>query len=145
LENQFKILKMKFHFRCILALAFSIAFVSCSKHSDSSSTAIVGTWTGSRYTDNVPTREDLGVLTYSFNIKADSTITTQGLSNDGNTYYYNGTWSLNGSLFKATVNGAGGVQLLLTAVYSNNSTLSSGRWANVNGSASGGFEMKKSN
>lgn len=136
---------MKLKFLTIVIIAFSTTIISCSKSSATHSYPIVGSWTGTRTIDNTPTREDLGLLTYSFEIKADSSIFTQGLGNDGNTYYYQGTWTLSGSEFRASVYGAGGINLILTSIFSTNGTLSSGKWENSNGSGSGTFEMKRNN
>lgn len=132
---------MKLKFFSVLLIAVSISIISCSK--SSATHPVVGTWTGTRTIDNTPTREDLGVLTSSFDIKADSSISTQWMGNDGNTYYYQGRWTLDGSAFKASVSGAGGTSLILTAIFNASGTLSSGRWENVNGSGSGTFEMKR--
>src|SRR6266700_144700 len=99
---------MKLKLLPIFIIALSITFFYCSKSSTSHSYPIVGSWSGTRTIDNTPIREDLGVLTYNFDIKADSSISTQGLGNDGNTYYYQGTWTLNGTAFKSSVYGAGG-------------------------------------
>ncbi len=134
---------MKLKFFPILLIAFSTTIISCSKSSATHSYPIVGSWSGTRTIDNSPTREDLGLLTYSFDIKADSSISTQGLGNDGNISYYQGTWVLNGTAFKANVFGAGGINLILTAIFNANGTLSSGKWENSNGSGSGTFEMKR--
>jgi hypothetical protein len=136
---------MKLKLLPIFIFALSTAFFSCSKSSTSHSYPIVGSWSGTRTIDNTPTREDLGVLTYHFDIKADSSISTQGLGNDGNTYYYQGTWALDGTAFKGSVYGAGGINLILSAVFNSSGTLTSGRWENSNGSAAGTFEMKRDN
>ena len=134
---------MKLKFLPILIVAFSITIYSCSKNSSSHTQPIVGSWTGTRTIDNTPTREDLGLLTCSFDIRADSSIFMQWLGNDGNTYYYQGKWTLDGSSYKASVFGASDINLLLTAIFNTNGTLSSGRWDNANGSAGGTFEMKR--
>ena len=137
---------MKLKFTFVLILAISVFIISCSKSSDKHSNPIVGTWTGYHTIKNQPTREDLGILTYSFTIKADSSIAMQELGNDGNTYFYNGTWTLNGTDFKAFVSGAAGLTLSLTATYSDDKgTLSSGDWENPNGSGGGTFEMTRTN
>jgi len=134
---------MKLKLLPVIIIALSTTFFSCSKSSTSHSYPIVGSWSGTRTIDNTATREDLGVLTYNFDIKADSSIFTQGLGNDGNTYYYQGTWTLDGTAFKASVYGAGGINLILTAIFNSSGTLTSGRWENSNGSGSGTFEMKR--
>ena len=136
---------MKFKFLPVLILALSASVFSCSKSSSSHSYPIVGSWSGTHTIDNTPTRADLGVLTYNFDIKSDSSISVQGLGNDGNTYYYEGTWTLDASAFKASVNGSGGVNQILTAIFNASGSLSSGVWENSNGSASGTFEMRRTN
>jgi len=134
---------MKLKFSPILIIALSITIYSCSKSSSSHAQPITGSWTGTRTIDNTPTRADLGMLTASFDIKSDSSLSMQWLGNDGNTYYYQGKWTLDGPAYKASVFGASDVNLLLTAVFNTNGTLSSGRWENANGSAGGTFEMKR--
>jgi hypothetical protein len=134
---------MKFKIFSILLIVFSFSFVSCSKSSATHTYSIAGSWTGTRTIDNTPTRVDLGVLTSSFEIRADSSISIQWMGNDGNTAFYQGSWSLAGSAFKASVSGAGGTSLVLTAIFNSSGTLSNGKWENVNGSASGTFDMKR--
>jgi hypothetical protein len=65
---------------------------------------IVGLWVGT-YKIEVGDKGDIGRdnLYYSFDIREDSTILTQGLGADGNTYYSVGTWSLHGKTFTATI------------------------------------------
>jgi hypothetical protein len=136
---------MKFKILSVLFLALSVSFISCSKGLNSASNPIVGTWTGTYTIDNVRTREDLGLLSYRFEIKADSTIHVTALGNDGSTYYYDGTWTLAVSDFKAVVSGPGSPERTLSASYSNNGTLSSGKWVVENGSVSGTFQLKRDN
>jgi hypothetical protein len=104
---------------------------------------IVGLWVGTLTAINEPSA---GALYYSFDIRADSTILTQSEGADGNTYFNHGTWSLSGSAFSATTSAdLTGVVQTITAVYSDSGRLSSGVWANKDGSASGTFALKRIN
>ena len=99
---------------------FSLLFFaySCSKSSDSPANPIVGLWIGTFTSPQLTAGKN---LYYSFDIRTDGSLLSQGLGNDGNTYYSNGTWALSGTSFTATITGqnlsqAGAIQNV-TATY----------------------------
>jgi hypothetical protein len=79
---------------------------------------IVGLWIGSQTAGDGSSPYP---LYYSYDIKANNTLLMTGQGGDGNTYYANGTWALNGTAFTAviTVDNLGqiGVKQNITAVY----------------------------
>jgi hypothetical protein len=104
---------------------------------------IAGLWVGTLTAANEPSA---GALYYSFDIRADNTILTQSEGADGSTFYNHGTWSLSGTVFSATTTSdLSGVIQNITAVYSDSGRLSSGVWANKDGSASGTFTLNRIN
>ena len=120
-------------FLFIIGLFF---FYSCSKSNSSPGNPIVGLWIGT-YTS--PQTQGHNYY-YSYDIRTDSSILVQGLGADGNTYYANGTWSLSGTSFSATITSqnlsqAGAVQTV-TAQYSNNNGVLTGQVLLVGGNFS---------
>lgn len=113
----------------LLALSiFSMLFIfySCSKtnNTPTNPNPIVGLWMGT-YTGTEVAGKN---LYYSFDLRADSTVLSQSLGGDGNTYYSSGTWSLSGTNFTATITAQNfsnaGVVQNITATYSSaNGTL----------------------
>src|SRR6058998_3978826 len=97
---------MKHLFLIALILVTLVSLQSCQKDHiyPPKKNPIVGLWVGT-YKVLEGGKGDVGTdnLYYSFDIRNDSTILTQGLGADGNTYYSVGTWSLHGKTFTATI------------------------------------------
>jgi hypothetical protein len=108
---------------------------------------IVGLWVGTLTAINEP---QAGTLYYSFDIRSNGSILTQSLGADGNSYYSEGTWTLSGTAFSATITSTTlsnkGVVQQLTAIYNkDNGTLSSGVWGTVGAIANGTFSLARIN
>jgi hypothetical protein len=128
------------HLFFIALTLFTLVFLqSCQKNQicPPKKYPIVGLWIGT-YKIEQGTKGDVGTdnLYYSFDIRDDSTILTQGLGADGNTYYSVGTWSLHGKTFTATITAqnlevAGTVQDVTADYDAKTGTLNSGVVKNV--------------
>ena len=107
---------------------------------------MVGYWMGTLTANNEP---QAGALYYSFDIRADSTILTQSLGADGNTYYSEGTWTLSGSTFSATITSTTlpnkGVIENLSGNYDKNDGTLIGTWTTVGANAIGTFSLSRIN
>ena len=108
---------------------------------------IVGLWIGTFIANNEP---QAGTLYYSADIRANGSILTHNLGADGNTYYNEGTWTLSGTAFSATITCTTvpykGVVENLTAIYDkDNGTLSPGAWETVGAIATGTFSLSRIN
>lgn len=135
---------MKTKLLSLLLLCVSVLNFSCSKEKVDPTFQIAGLWIG---TYTVTTMPQLQPLYYSFSIKPDGKLITEGVGANGVTYYSKGTWILNGDLFTATytsINYPGSpVTQSATLTYHNSGTLTNGTWTDVinpnGGSLSGAF------
>jgi hypothetical protein len=130
-----------------IAVVSAIFFISaCSKDLPASSSyPIEGLWIGTFDVKAGSTPADS--LYLSFYLRADSTMQTQGLGADGNTYYATGSWSLNGSSFTATfattnLSQAGVVQQA-TGIYNGTDGTLSGDIQTVGGSYRSTFSLTR--
>lgn len=107
---------------------------------------MVGFWVGTATAHNEPLA---GPLYYSFDIRADSSILTQSLGADGNTYYSVGDWTLSGSTFSATITSTTlsneGVVQILSGTYNKNEGTLIGTWSTVGAVAVGTFSLGRVN
>ena len=108
---------------------------------------IAGLWIGTLTANNEPLA---GALYYGAAIRADGSILTQSQGADGNTYYNEGTWTLSGTTFSATITCTTvphqGVVENITAIYDKeNGTLASGAWETVGAIATGTFSLSRIN
>lgn len=90
----------------------------------------IGTYTVNQLPNQTPLR-------YVLSIEPDGTITTEGRGADGNTYYSQGTWNLNGKALTATystinyTNGAIVKQAAAFTFNADSATLTEGTWTDV--------------
>lgn len=142
----------------VLATALiSWSQINTSKPIDTSSksvatpTSIPDLWIGTYNVDQLP---GAGDMPYNFVLKPDGTLTTDGFGADGNRYYSDGIWKLDGDTVRCvykTINYYAGPEVIQSAKFYYNketSTLSSGTWKDEeNGSEyTGRFpEMKRVN
>lgn len=136
-------------FLSFLSISAILFFSSCTKTVTNPAPVptIVGLWVGTLTANNEP---GAGPLYYSLDIKSDSTILSQGLGANGNTYYAAGTWSLSGSTFSATITSTtlsnkGVVQNLSATYNQDEGTLSAGTWETVGANAIGTFSLNRIN
>jgi hypothetical protein len=86
----------------LFAFLFVSALVgfSCTKEEpDTKPHNLPGLWIGTATTDQFP---DQGNLYYSFIIKPDGTLLTEGKVFNGNTYYSRGSWTLDADTLRCT-------------------------------------------
>jgi hypothetical protein len=163
---------MKFRYVLFFVVVMSISVVSCTKTTTqnivthdtttivthdtlinrdtivvtSQKNPIVGLWAGVLTAVNEP---QAGPLYYSIDIRADSSLLTSGLGADGNTYYSDGTWKLNGTAFTATITSTTlankGVVQLLTLTYDQKNGSLNGSWVNQALNASGTMSLNRIN
>ena len=122
----------------IATLALFLSLSSCTKDEDTpESFDPPGMWIGTYTLDQLPAA---GAMYYSFIIKPDGNLLTEGVGANGSTYYSKGTWVLVGDSLKCnytTINFPG-PQVSQSAKFHFNSTsrtLSSGTWKDgANGS-----------
>ena len=104
---------------------------------------IVGIWVGTYQVTGSPT-----AYYYSFDLGPDGTLLHKGTGADGNTYYGQGKYSVNGTNFNysdTTLNlGQIGAVELGTGTYSPTSGTITGNWQNIGGSLTGTFSVTKS-
>ncbi len=117
----------------LLLLCAAMLNFSCSKDKDDPSYQVAGLWIGTYTITQMPQQAP---LYYSFIIKPDGKILTEGVGANGVTYYSKGTWTINGNLFAATfttINYAGS-QITQSATLSYNSSgiMTNGTWTDVN-------------
>jgi hypothetical protein len=125
----------------ILLLTGIICFVffSCKKDEDEQSINhnVKGLWVGTYTVDQLPTQP---ALFYSFVIKPDGTLITEGKGANGVSYYAVGTWNVTGDSLKCTYTSlnAPPPQVTQSAKFhfnNSNGKLSSGTWKDgANGS-----------
>lgn len=94
---------------------------------------VAGVWTGTYTVNQLP---DMPPLYYSFNIKKNGKLTTEGRGgDDGVMYYHEGTWELKGDLFIATyttLNPRGlPVTQSATMTLNNDGTFTNATWTDV--------------
>jgi hypothetical protein len=122
---------------------------SCSKDEISvANHSIEGLWIGTY--DIVEAAESGNSFYYSYYIREDDTLQSQGQGADGNTYYGIGTWHLNDTIFTASLTttnlGQQGVVQNISAVYDKKKgVLRNGRIASVGGFFLGSFNLSRTN
>ncbi len=104
---------MRSYYCLAVALLAVVIFAGCSKSSETPPPVkpkypIVVTWVGTQMPGGGSSPAQ---LYYSFDLKSDSTITSQGTGSDGNTYTSAGKWSLKGTAFTATIIATNGRQV----------------------------------
>jgi len=87
-----------------VALVLLVTLVACDKDDEVDDSPSLpanphGLWIGSHTVNQLPS---MGTKFYSFVIKPDGKMLTEGVGADGNTYYHQGTWTLVGDSLKAT-------------------------------------------
>ena len=106
-------------------------------------TTIVGFWVGTYQVTGSPT-----TYYYSFDLRPDGTLLHKGTGADGNTYYGQGKYSVNGANFNysdTTLNlGQIGAVELGTGTYTPAAGTITGNWQNVGGTLTGTFSVAKS-
>lgn len=116
----------------LLLLCAAFLNFSCSKDNDDPTYQVAGLWIGTYTVTQLPQQQP---LYYSFSIKPDGRVLTEGVGADGNRYYSTGTWTLNGNLFTATytsINYSGApVTQSATLTYQNSGTMTNGTWTDV--------------
>jgi hypothetical protein len=130
----------------ILILAFvftSICFVNSSCSKTNTPTTIVGFWVGTYQVTGSST-----TYYYSFDLRPDGTLLHKGTGADGNTYYGQGTYKVNGTTFNysdTTLNlsQAGAVEIG-TGTYTAAAGTITGNWQNLGGSVTGTLSVTKS-
>lgn len=121
--------------KILSVLVITLFLISCKKDCDTPTPTypIEGLWIGTYTVDNLPSQ---GSLYYSFIIKPNGEVLTEGKGGDGVTYYAAGTWELTDNTFTATytsINFKGlPVQQSATATFSNTGTLTNGTWEDIN-------------
>ena len=123
----------------LVNLVFFINLSSCTKDNAVPTTTptypIEGLWIGTYNSDQVPSQGD---LYYSFIVKPDGSILTEGLGGDGNMYYARGTWTLTSdTVFAATIvtfvtPGPYPVTQSIKASFSKEGKLNNGTWEDTN-------------
>lgn len=85
----------------IRLVALISILTSCTKDNNDTPTnyQVPDLWIGSYTVDQLPS---LSPLEYSFSIKPDGTMTSEGKGADGNTYYSAGTWSQTGDTVRCS-------------------------------------------
>jgi hypothetical protein len=135
---------MKTKLLSLVLVCAAVLNFSCSKDNDDPTYQVAGLWIGTYTVTQLPQQQP---LYYSFSIKPDGKILTEGVGANGATYYSKGTWILNGNVFTATytsINYSGSqVTQSATLTYDNAGTMTNGTWTDVvnpnGGSLSGTF------
>ena len=89
-----------------LVLMLLVGITACDKEKDDNTPDTPttyephGLWIGTYTITQLPS---MGSKYYSFVIKPDGKVLTEGVGADGNTYYSKGTWALVGDSVKATI------------------------------------------
>jgi hypothetical protein len=111
---------------------FAINGFSCTKEKTDTTKVhnLPGLWIGTATTDQFPQQAP---LYYSFIIKPDGTLLTEGKVSNGNTYYSRGTWTLNRDTLRCTYTTINFPNVTVTQsakfVYNSSAgTLQSGTW-----------------
>ncbi|MFT3932178.1 MAG: hypothetical protein QM726_01075 [Chitinophagaceae bacterium] len=115
----------------LLLCAFAV--MSCSKENTPPPTyQIAGLWIGTYTVNQIPSQ---GNLYYSFIIKPDGTLLTEGKGGNGTMLYSSGTWSLTDSTFTYKVQAfQSGIQQTGALKFSNKGQLTGGTWTDTNNS-----------
>lgn len=125
--------------KILLISIISLVSFSCNKDDDGQNTPqnVKGLWEGTYTIDQLPAQ---GALYYSFIIKTDGIMLTEGKGGNGISYYAAGTWNLIGDSLNCSFTSinAPPPQVTQSAKFffnSSNGTLSSGTWKDgANGS-----------
>jgi hypothetical protein len=135
---------MKKVFFSLMVMSALCSIVSCTKNSTIPAAPvnhnpIVGLWIGTYQVNNEFLADS---FYYSFDIRPDSSIITEGSGQNGATSFAIGTWKLSGVNFSATVTAIDAVQSedvqALTATYDSvGGVLTLGKFVNVGGPATG--------
>jgi len=135
---------MKKNFLSLLILSTLCSIVSCTKNNTVpaapvNNNPIVGLWIGTYQVNNEFLND---TFYYSFDIRPNSSIITEGSGQNGATSFAIGSWELSGVNFSATVTGIDAVQSedvqALTATYDSvGGILNAGKFVNVGGPAIG--------
>ena len=129
---------MRFNLPGFILLFTTFAF-SCTKENADTTKPhhLPGLWIGTYTTDQFPQQAP---LYYSFIIKPDGTLLTEGKVSNGTTYYSSGAWTLNGDTLRCTYTTINfpNVKVTQSAKFFYNAsagTLTSGTWRDeLNGS-----------
>ncbi len=127
----------------LIAICTSIWFASTSCSKSTETPTIVGFWVGTYQVTGSPT-----TYYYSFDLRPDGTLLHKGTGADGNTYYGQGTYIVNGTTFNysdTTLNlsQAGSVEIG-TGTYTAAAGTITGNWQNPGGTVTGTLSVKKS-
>jgi hypothetical protein len=119
-----------------------LASGSCTKSTETPTT-IVGFWVGTYQVTGSPT-----TYYYSFDLRPDGTLLHKGTGADGNTYYGQGTYTVNGATFNysdTTLNlSQTGAVEVGTGTYTAAAGTITGNWQNPGGTVTGTLSVKKS-
>jgi hypothetical protein len=119
-----------------------LASGSCTKSTETPTT-IVGFWVGTYQVTGSPT-----TYYYSFDLRPDGTLLHKGTGADGNTYYGQGTYTVNGATFNysdTTLNlSQTGAVEVGTGTYTAAAGTLNGNWQNPLASVTGTFSLTKS-
>jgi hypothetical protein len=130
----------------ILILAFvftSICLVNSSCSKTNTSNTIVGFWVGTYQVAGSPK-----TYYYSFDLRPDGTLLHKGTGADGNNYYGQGSYTVNGTTLNysdTTLNlsQAGSVEIG-TGTFNAAAGTITGNWQNIGGSLTGTLSLTKS-
>ncbi len=127
----------------LIVISTSIWFTSTSCSKSTETPTIVGFWVGTYQVTGSSTN-----YYYSFDLRPDGTLLHKGTGADGNTYYGQGTYVVNGATFNysdTTLNlsQAGSVEIG-TGTYSSAAGTITGNWQNPGGTVTGTLSVKKS-
>jgi hypothetical protein len=111
----------------IITILFFICIAFACKKKCDPTYPVAGLWEGTYTVNGTP-----GSFYYSLTIKPDGRIITDGRGADGNLYYSNGTWQMNGTTLTYVVQPFNvAFQQTGTLIFSDDGTLTLGTWQDI--------------
>ncbi|HXB29805.1 MAG TPA: hypothetical protein VNW49_08305 [Puia sp.] len=127
----------------LIAISTSIWFTSTSCSKSTETPTVVGFWVGTYQVTGSST-----TYYYSFDLRPDGTLLHKGTGADGNTYYGQGSYVVNGTTFNysdTTLNlSQTGAVEIGTGTYTAAAGTITGNWQNPGGTVTGTLSLKKS-